>query len=112
MPGRERADLRDRGIPTIATRMLKEMTNPTDPPGMPDEEVSSNGPSSLPGPAHPGVVAALRRWRLPRVWADTADGSEEAALPPPLAGHINLPHATGDPRAFAAIGTASFQEIG
>jgi hypothetical protein len=111
MPGRSWADLRDRGIVNMAERMAQEVTTPRSPPDMPSPSECCDGSTLIPGPAHPDVVAAMQRWRLPRVWADSDDGGEEKALPPPLAGYINLPDCFGDYRAFSAIGDASFEAI-
>jgi hypothetical protein len=111
MPGRSWADIRDRGIADIADKMFEELTNPAEPPGLPDPELLSDGSVSFPGPAQPHVAEVLRRWRLPRIWADTGDGAEEQALPRPLAGYINLPHETGDVRAFAAVGSGSLDAV-
>jgi len=106
-----RDELRDRGVLALATRMLESVESPPDPPGLPAPERLDGGGWALPGPAHPDVVAADRRWRLPRVFAQDDRGEEEAQLPPPLAGWINLPHRIPGPHAFKPVGDASIAAV-
>jgi len=78
---------------------------------MPRPTRTESGDWSFPGPAHPDVIRPCRLWRLPRVYALDGAGEEEARLPPPMAGHDNLPQEFGDRHAFGAIGDASFGAV-
>ncbi len=113
LPGRTWADLRDRGVLKIADRMWETLDGGgAEPPGMPRPTRTESGDWSFPGPAHPDVIRACRLWRLPRVYALDGAGEEEARLPPPMAGHDNLPQKFGDRHAFrATIGDASVEAV-
>ena len=106
LPGRTRDDLRDRGVLERAQQMFGSIESPPAPPSLPAPALR-DGVWSIPGPAHPAVVLADRLWRLPRVFANDDQGQEEAQLPPPGAGWINLPRSLGNPHAFKPVGQAS-----
>jgi hypothetical protein len=112
LPGRTRNDLRDR-VFKRAKRMLASIERPPAPPGLPQAQTLSGGGFSIPGPVHPDVLRAHRRWRLPRIFAPlwTSSGHEETELPPPLAGWTNLPHHVLGRHAFEAIGDASISAV-
>jgi hypothetical protein len=110
LDGRTREDLRDRGVLELAERMLTALEKPPNPPDMPVPE-PRDGIWSIPGPAHPHVIAASRLWRLPRVFALDDRGEEEERLPSPLAGWINLPSGPSSPWDFQPVGNGSIAAI-
>lgn len=112
LPGRSREDLRDRGVFAMAERMWASIEGDgLERPGMPTVSHGCGG-WSIPGPAHPGVIHSQRMWRLPRIYVvDDDTGDEETRLPPPMAGHQNLPQNFGDRHAFGTIGKASLAAV-